>query len=200
MIPFDLASQVTVGAVMALAHREELAKSAEPLHSKAFRRGALFCGLLYIPSVQFFHHQWASWNAMYFVDPESSRRIGAWLGFGEAVVLFALFMAGFLWTAKLLGPKGDRWKPVLLRLGVIWAVVAAFIVGFWDRSFSSAPYAEWAANRPPMWEVRWGEPGAFWGAPIMWWILIFAPIDYGPLVWLYFKGRREATAAPSATS
>jgi hypothetical protein len=188
MILFDFTSQTMVGSIFALSRRESLARDDAPLASRAFREGLLFCALLYVPSAAFFHYNWPGWNLEYVVDPA---RVGGWGAFVDGALLELFYIVGFLLTARALRRNGGRAAPVVLRLALLWLAVLAFLVGFaWSRSFTVGSYGDFLRDPTPPFRFRWGAPHSIFGSALMWWLFIWAVIDYGPLLWLYLRGRR----------
>ena len=188
MMIFDFTSQTMVGTIFALSKREKLAQDDHPLASEAFRKGLLYCAVLYVPSAAFFHYNWPAWNLEYFFDPAVVR---GWGAFFDGALLECFYIFGFFAAARMLRGNGGKAKPVLLALAGLWLAVCAFLFGgMWSRSFTVGTYADFQTNPLPNYKIEWGSPHSMFGGELMWWLLIWAVLDYGPLLWLYVRARR----------
>lgn len=193
MLVFDMAVQVTVGGVWAMSEREKLTTDDAPLASRPFRRGLLYSSLLYVPSAVFFLIAWPGWNSMYMFDIESNAIIGAWYAFANAVVLFACYIAGFVGAARVMRGSGGSPQPLLIRLGIMWAVILVVLFGLmWGRSFAVTSYDAFVAGEWPRFALRWGEPDSFFGHQLMYYLMVWAVLDFAPLGYLYWRARRNA--------
>ncbi len=112
MMIFDFTSQTMVGSIFALGSREKLAQEDQPLATKAFLNGLLFCAILYVPSAAFFHYNWPAWNMEYFVDPAVAR---GWGVFADGVLLEIFYILGFYLSARALRKNGEADKALLRR-------------------------------------------------------------------------------------
>jgi hypothetical protein len=187
---FDFTSQTMVGTVFALGSREKLATEEHPLSSKAFRTGLLFSAVLYVPSAAFFHYNWPAWNLQYLFDPTMVR---GWGAFADGALLQVFYILGFLLSARALRANGGQVKPILIRLTMLWLVVLAILGStLWSRSFTVGTYADYLQDPVPPFTLRWGAPHSLFGGELMWWLIIWAFLDYGPLLWLYVRARRAA--------
>lgn len=194
MLVFDMGVQVTVGGVWALSERERLIGSdTSPWQSRAFRHGLLYSALLYVPSAVFFLYAWPGWNSMYLLDIETDRVVGAWYAFANTMVLFACYLAGFAFASRTLKAKNGAVKPLLGRLGIMWAAILIVLFGLmWGRSFAVTSYQSFVAGDWPRFAIRWGEPDSFFGHALMYWLMLWAVLDFGPLGYLYWRARKRA--------
>ena len=193
MLVFDMGVQVTVGSVWALSEREALGEpGAAPWRSRAFRDGLLYSSLLYVPSAVFFLRAWPGWNSMYLLDIESDAIVGAWYAFANTAVLLACYLAGFALASRTLRRSGGRARPVLASLGIMWAALLILLFGvMWGRSFAVTSYDAFVAGEWPRFAIRWGEPDSFFGHPLMYWLMVWAVLDFGPLGYLYWRARKR---------
>jgi len=188
MMLFDFTSQTMVGTIFALGSREELAKEDRPLTTRAFLIGLLYCAILYVPSAAFFHYNWPAWNLEYIFDP---LRVRGWGIFADGALLELFYILGFYLSARALRKNGGLAKPVLIRLALLWLVMLVFLFGLnWSRSFTVGTMADYLNDPVPPFQFRWGSPHSMFGGELMWWLLIWAVLDYGPLLWLYARARR----------
>lgn len=193
MLLFDMMVQVTVGGVFALRDREELAQPAsKPADSKAFRDGLLYSMLLYVPSAVFFLAAWPAWNSMYLFDIETRPMWAAWYALLDTVALFLCFIGGFLLAARHLRGGGSA-RSVVARLIAVWLVIwIVLFVVLWGRSFAVTSYADFVSREWPRFKVEWGAKDTMFGRPLMWWLLTWMVLDFGPLTLIYRRGRARA--------
>ncbi len=193
MLLFDLGVQATVGVVIALSDRENpRAPEQSAFDSPAFRTGLLYSMLVYIPSALGFLYIWPGWNTMYLFDVETNRVYGMWFLLFDAMGLTGSFVLAYWLTARSLRKTGGKPRPPLLGLGAMWLIVTVLLfVIMWGRSFAVTSYQAFHAGTWPRFDLRWGEPDSFFGRPIMWWLIGFAPPDFLPLAWLYRRRRRQ---------
>ncbi len=198
MLVFDLTVEFTVGATFALAHRERLLDpDNKPLRDPAFRNGLLYSGFLYIASAIFFLVAWPGWNSMYLFDLSNPVRL-AWFAYADTAALLACFVAGYLATVRWLRRSAGQLLPTLVRLGGLWLLVTAVLfVWLWGRSFTVTTYAEFMAHSWPRFALRWGAPDSFFGHALMYWLLLWMVLDFGPLLILYREARLAAKALPT---
>lgn len=192
MLLFDMGVQVTVGGVWALSEREDLTGGgACPLESRAFRRGLLYSSLLYVPSAVLFLYAWPGWNSMYLLDIETDRVVGGWYAFFNTAALFGCYILGFWLSARSLRRTGGAIKPILVRLATMWGALFILLFGLlWGRSFAVTSYQEFVAGDWPRFALRWGEPDSFFGHRLMYWLILWALLDFGPLGYFYWRIRR----------
>lgn len=193
MLVFDMGVQVTVGGVWALSARESLARpQVAPLESKAFRNGLLYSALLYVPSAVFFLRAWPAWNSMYLLDIETHQITGAWYAFANTAVLFLCYLLGFGLAVKRLRAADGAAGPLLVHLGAMWAVILVVLFGvMWGRSFAVTTYQDFVSREWPRFAIRWGEKDSFFGHPLMYWLMVWAVLDFGPLGYLYWRARKS---------
>lgn len=192
MLLFDVAVQASVGTVFALRDREKLTGDpGSPWATTAFRDALLYSVLLYIPSAIAFLYAWPGWNSMYLLDLERDPAVGMGWVYGDSVLLVLVTIAGFHWAQRWLRRSGSV-RALLGQVVALWAVVGfVLVVPLWGRSFAVTSYDAFHAGTWPRFELRWGQPDSFFGRPIMWWLLIWAVIDFAPLAYLYWRGRRR---------
>lgn len=198
MLVFDLTVEFTVGATFALAHRERLiAPDVKPLQDRAFRNGLLYSGFLYIASAVFFLVGWPAWNSMYLFDLSNPVHM-AWFAYADTAALLACFVAGYIATVGWLRRAKGFLSPTGLRLAALWAAVCAVLfIWLWDRSFTVTTYADFLAHARPRFALRWGQPDSFFGHALMYWLLVWMVLDFGPLLFIYREARIAAKNGPT---
>lgn len=198
MLLFDAAVELTVGAVFALGHREELARSLTPVtHHRAFRQGLVYSALLYVASAAFFFVGFTAWNTMYLVDLENSPTLLCWAAYLDSAFLSLCYIVGFVSVARAL--RRTRLAVIGWSLAAMWSAVCLLLfVVLWTRSFVVTSYQEFVTHTYPAFSFRWGEPDSFFGHRLMWWLLFWCVVDFAPLAYLYGRARQTARGSVSA--
>lgn len=172
MIAFDLAYELTLGAVCA-GHGG----------ARGLRNGLLASTLVYVPSATAGLLGWPGWQGMYLLPLEGDAlRLGL-ASLAQAVALLGCF---------LLGTRIGLRRPLLWALG--WAGVLAFLFGaLWKRAFFVTTWADFHSARS--FELAWGEPDSMLGGPVMGFLLVTGALNLAALGLVL---RANATAGPRA--
>ena len=163
MISFDLAYELTLGAVCAALRPRPKAPLtfAEP----AFREGLLVAGLLYVPSAIAALVVAPAWQTMYLLDFDPSRVLLALVGGVQTVGLVGLYVAGFVLGARALA--AGRGRGLAAALALLWTALLGVIFGVrWRAAFTVTTYDEFRAHRR-MFDLAWGAPEALLGSRLL---------------------------------
>lgn len=207
MIPFDMSVSFVAGQTLALSARRRLVDEPSTWVNKPLMVSLLWMTLIYAPSAMFFYHGWSAWNSVYILKDVSGGGPPEYPGFGsnrlfwESVLIWldCTVLVGIFYTAFMLAHKwiraGQAKKATHASI-----LVAVLLVGYcaltFDRSFVVTTYEGW--ERLKALGIQFGDiftwkghgGATFLGHQVFWANAVVAFIDFGPLVYLYYRFSR----------
>lgn len=212
MIPFDMSVSFVAGQTLALSAKQRLADEPNIWVNKQLMVSLLWMTLIYAPSAMFFYHGWSAWNSVYILKdlpaggpPEYSyfgsdrllwESILIWL---DCTALVAIFYTAFALAHRWI--RLDQVKQIKRACLLVAALLVGYCALTFDRSFVVATYEGW--ERLKAGDIEFGDVfswegyggATFLGHQVFWANAIVAFIDFGPLVYLYYRFSRPARPA-----
>jgi hypothetical protein len=189
LISFDLAYELTLGAVCAALRRRPSApvSFAEP----AFREGLLVATALYVPSAIAALVLAPAWQTMYLLDFDPTWGGLALVGGVQTVGLVGLYVAGFVLAARAIA--AGRGRLFAIVSGVAWVALLTEILGVrWRAAFTVTTFEEFHSHRRAF-DLAWGAPNALLGSRLLALLVGAAVANIVAVVWL----TRHLRAVPS---
>jgi hypothetical protein len=191
VILFDLAFELTAGALCAAADRGRVANSADPRALGSFRAGLYWTAFFYVPAMVVFVRVWPDWSSHYLFDAASSPTAAALFAYADTALLFAACVAGFEIAARSIRRGQERSLFIALIAG--WAALLALLfVVLAERSLTVTTTTDFLASDWPAFGPPWGDPKALLGGPLQWALIASGTWNVFPLALLLARLRRDA--------